>query len=206
MHVPTLSACVIVALSLGALSMQDAKPKRFTHAVSKDADGGWARYMETMKPGPAHERLKELVGSYDLVMRVTMEPGKPPTESAGSSEIGWLTEGKWLQEAWQGSMMGMEIKGTSILGYDNFKQRYVWCKVDSMQTAMTTASGHFDRTGDHLTLWGTIDEPLTPEQDKQVKYVYRGYGQDKFILEVHDMMIGETDTKVIEIEYRRKKR
>jgi len=74
-----------------------------------------------------------------------------------------------------------------------------------LQTCIAGAFGHFDSSGDNLILWGTIDEPMTPEQDKQVKYVYRGFGQDKFVLEVHDMMIGEANTKVLEIEYRKRK-
>jgi hypothetical protein len=46
---------------------------------------------------------------------------------------------------------------------------------------------------------------MTPEQDKCVKYVYRGFGKDKLAFEVHDMMIGESNTKVVEIEWARKK-
>jgi len=38
-----------------------------------------------------------------------------------------------------------------------------------------------------------------------VRYIYRGFGQDKWTLEVHDMMIGESNTKVLEFEYARKK-
>ena len=78
--------------------------------------------------------------------------------------------------------------------------------IDSFQTCMNSASGLFDQQGDHLTLWGMLDEPMTPEQDKQVKYVYRNFGQDKWTLEIHDMMIGESNTKVFEVEYRRKKK
>ena len=46
---------------------------------------------------------------------------------------------------------------------------------------------------------------MTPEQDKQVKYVFRNFGQDQFVLEVHDMMIGESNTKVLEFAYTRRK-
>ncbi|MBL8802274.1 MAG: DUF1579 family protein [Planctomycetes bacterium] len=201
----TLAFASLATLSAGALWLQEQKPKRFTHPTSKDADGGMARWMATMKPGPAHARLAELVGKYDTTMRMWMAPGQPPMEEKGSAEFVWFAEGKWLQENWTMTMMGQPSKGLSILGYDNFKERYVWSKVDSLQTCITGAFGHFDQSGDNLILWGTIDEPMTPEQDKQVKYVYRGFGQDKFVLEVHDMMIGEANTKVLEIEYRKRK-
>jgi hypothetical protein len=189
-----------IAAAPAPMHLQEQKTERFTHPISKDADGGMARWMATMKPGPAHERLKELIGTYEVTMRMSMGP-----EAKGTSEITWFAEGKWLQESWSVPMMGHESKGLTILGYDNFKERYVWTKVDSLQTTLPQASGHFDQSGDNLILWGTIDEPMTPEQDKQVKYVYRGFGKDKFVLEVHDMMIGETNTKVLELEYVRKK-
>lgn len=201
----TLAFVSLTTVSAGALWMQDAKAKRFTHPQPKDPSAAMARWMETMKPGAAHERLKELLGNYEITMRMWMAPGQPPMETVGSSQVTWFAEGKWLQENWSMEMMGQATKGMSILGYDNFKERYVGTKVDSMQTCITGAFGHFDASGDNLILWGTIDEPMTPEQDKQVKYVYRGFGQDKFVLEVHDMMIGESNTKVLEFEYRRKK-
>jgi len=201
----TIAAILLATFGLGALWMQDTKPQRFTHPMSKDADGGMARWIQTMQPSAAHARLKELLGTYEVTMRMRMMPGEPAMESKGTAEIGWFAEGKWLQSTWDIEMMGQAVRGIDHLGYDNFKERYVWCKVDSMQTSIQTASGHFDRSGDDLILWGTIDEPMTPEQDKQVKYVYRGFGKDTFTLEVHDMMIGESNTKVLEFVYARKK-
>jgi len=206
MQTLALASVSLVAVAFGALWMQDTKPERFTHPVSKDADGGMSRWMKTMQPSAAHARLTELLGSYDVTMKMQMAPGQPAAESKGTAEFAWFAEGKWLQETWSMDMMGQKVKGIGHLGYDNFKERYVWCKVDSMQTSMQFASGHFDKSGDNLILWGTIDEPMTPEQDKQVKYVYRGFGKDKFSLEVHDMMIGETDTKVLEFVYTRRKK
>jgi hypothetical protein len=194
-----------LAFAAGALLTQDAKPARFTHPVSKDADGGMARWMGTFKPGPAHARLKEILGNYEVTLRMRMDPSKPPAESKGTAEISWLVEGKWL--LWKSSidMFGQKVNSTTLVGYDNFKERYVTAKVDSLQTTLDTSSGHFDQSGDNLILWGTIDEPMTPEQDKLVRYIYRGFGQDKWTLEVHDMMIGESNTKVLEFEYARKK-
>jgi hypothetical protein len=206
MQVVTLSVLSLAGFVLGALWMQEAKTERFTHPVSKDADGGMARWMQTLQPSAAHKRLGEVLGTYDVTMKMYMAPDAPPMESKGTAEISWFAEGKWLQENWSIEMMGQKVKGIGHLGYDNFKERYVWSKIDSMQTCMNTAFGHFDKSGDNLILWGTIDEPMTPEQDKQVKYVTRGFGQDKFTLEVHDMMIGESNTKMLEFVYARKKK
>ncbi len=205
MQLLSLAALSIAAISTTAWWVQDAKQQRFTHPVSKDADGGMARWMEVCKPSAAHDRLKEMLGNYDVTMRMWMDPTQPPMESKGTNEVSWLIEGRWLLSKGTIDMMGQPVTLISILGYDNFKQRYVWCKVDSMQTTLDTAFGLFDQSGDNLILWGTIDEPMTPEQDKQVRHIFRGYGKDKCVLEVHDMMIGESNTKVLEFDYVRKK-
>jgi hypothetical protein len=206
MQLATLASVLsVTALTSGLLWMQDTKPQRFTHPLSKDADGGMARWMQTCKPGPAHERLAELLGTYETVTRISMGAGKP-MELKGTAECSWLAEGKWLQIKLAGMLMnGKPGTGLWLLGYDNFKERYVSSMLDSMQTCLNGASGHFDQSGDNLILWGTIDEPATPEQDKMVKYVYRGYGKDAFVFEIHDMMIGESNTKVVEIAFTRKK-
>ena len=205
MQALTFTACSLAVFSVAALSMQAAKQERFSHPVSKDPDGGMARWMQVCTPSAAHARLQELVGNYDVTVRMSMGNGGTSPESKGTCEFTWLVEGKWLTSKWNVDFMGQKDRITTILGYDNFKERYVWCKVDSMQTTLETASGLFDKSGDNLILWGTIDEPMTPEQDKQVKYVFRNYGKDKWTLEIHDMMIGETGTKVLEFELARKK-
>jgi len=204
MKILTLAAFLSVAALSSAAVLQEEKPKRFTHAQPKSMEEGMARWMETLKPGPGHARLAELLGTYDVTMRMWMMPGGPATESQGVDEITWFAEGKWLQSSSSIAMFGQQVNGLAILGYDNFKERYVSTKVDSMQTTINSAFGHFDQSGDNLILWGTIDEPMTPEQDKQVKYVYRGFGKDTFVLEIHDMMIGESNTKVLEFEYVRR--
>jgi len=201
---PLVPLLAVTALATGILWTQQTE--RFTHPVPKNMEEGMARWMQTCKPGPAHARLKELLGDYDLVTRIQMAPGAPPMELKSQGTFSWLAEGKWLKLEYSGMMMnGKPGSGLWILGYDNFKERYVATMVDSMQTCMNDASGHFDASGDDLFLWGTIDEPMTPEQDKTVKYVFRGFGKDHFVFEVHDMMIGETDTKVVEIAFDRRK-
>jgi hypothetical protein len=164
------------------------------------------RWQKACEVKPQHKRLGALVGKWDVTMRMWMAgPGLKPAESKGSSEIKWLVENKWVQGSTSFTMMGMPITTTMILGYDGYKQRYVASYVDSFQTDLRTASGIFTKEDKDLVLWGFMDEPMTPESDKMVKYVYRNLGQDSWTFEVHDMMIGETNTKVAEFEFKRAK-
>jgi hypothetical protein len=92
-----------------------------------------------------------------------------------------------------------------IMGYDNFKMSYVTSMVSTFDTAMLHSEGDLAQDGNTLITYGTLDEYLTGEHDKMVKYVWRLVSDDKVVMEVHDLPIGETNTKVIEVVSTRKK-
>jgi hypothetical protein len=54
-------------------------------------------------------------------------------------------------------------------------------------------------------MYGTLDEYLSGEHDKMVKYVYRFVSADEIVFEVHDLPIGEVNTQVMEFRFTRKK-
>ena len=157
-------------------------------------------------PGKPHEALKPLEGKWSSVTKMWMAgPDSPATESQGVAEYKWILGGRYLQETFEGRLMGMPYNGIGLLGYDNYKKKYTSCWVDSASTSMLTSEGLLDRTGKVLTFFGTMDEWLTGEHDKAVKYVFRIINDDKHVFEVHDLGIVDGDkenTKVIEITAR----
>lgn len=175
-------------------------------ADPKDAAANMAAMMEKAKrftqPGEQHKALEKFLGKWSIEMRIFMA-GKPTAPEKGTAEFSWLMAGRWMKSEWKGSMMGMPMEGFMILGYDNFKQSYVSTSISSADTAMTHAEGDMDPSGKALLSYGTLDEYLTGEHDKMVKYVWRFPSNDKMTLEVHDLPIGEKNTKVIEISYTR---
>jgi len=81
----------------------------------------------------------------------------------------------------------------------------VQTSVTDFDTAMNRMEGDMDPSGKSLLLYGTLDEYLTGEHDKMVKYVYRFDSADRITLEVHDLPIGEHNTKVVEWIFERVK-
>jgi len=102
-------------------------------------------------------------------------------------------------------MMGMPMTGMGVTGYDNFDKKYVSFWIDNLSTAMYLSEGSIDPAGKVLSLYGKMDEPMTGEHDKNVKYVSRVVDPDKFVFEIHDLAIPEPNTKVVEVVYTRKK-
>ena len=164
--------------------------------------------MEKMQamtsPGPQHKALERFLATWTTSSRITMAgfDGEP---AMGESTFDWLMEGRWLQLRGTSTLMGRPYDIYSIIGYDNFKQSYVWTQVTSLDTAMLRSEGDMDPGGKAILFYGTLDEYLTGEHDKMVKTVWRFINDDRIVLEIHDLPIGEKNTKVIEMTFDRKK-
>ncbi len=171
--------------------------------------GDMAAMMEKAKrftqPGPHHEVLKRFLGKWTIETRFFMG-GQATPPAAGTAEFTWLMEGRWVQSRSTGAMPMMgPLETFTLLGYDNFKQSFVGTHVSTMDTSMTHWEGDMDPSGRALIAYGTLDEYLTGEHDKMVKYVWRFPADDTLVLEVHDLPIGENHTKVVEVAYKRQK-
>jgi len=132
-------------------------------------------------------------------------PGAAPVITKGSSTYSWVLGGRYLRQDMKGEMMGMPLEGFGYTGYDNYNKKYVGFWIDNSSTAMFTYSGYVDQTGKVFTFYGTMDEWMTGENGKPVKYVTRILSRDKNVFEIHDLAIGGADTKVVEMTYTRKK-
>ena len=162
-----------------------------------------AKAQKFTQPGENHKLLEKMIGKWGTETRLVMG-GKRGRAEKGTSETTSLIEGRWVQSVAKGTMFGKPTESVSIFGYDNFKQSYVMTFVSSMDTAMLRAEGDMDPGGKVLIAYGTLDEYLTGEHDKMVKYVWRFKSDDEILFEIHDLPIGEKNTQVIEIVYKRK--
>lgn len=168
-----------------------------------DTKAMMALWEKVGTPGPAHKRLEALVGKWDYKMKAWMAPGAPPDESSGVSEFKWVLGKRFLQAESSGTFMKMPYESLWLLGYDNFKKKYVMNYMDNMTTAMIGGTGVTSPDGKTITLFGVMDEWMTDEHDKPVKYVMRLSNKDNWSFEIHDLSLGET--KAIELVYTRKK-
>lgn len=187
--------------ALAALCALTLAPARQSEADMKKMMEQAARFTQ---PGEAHKPLERFLGEWTTETRMFMGDQGGPAE-AGTAKFRWRLDGRVVEADWAGSMMNMPVKGATWLGYDNFKMSYVMTAIHSFDTAMAHAEGDMTRDGKSLLLYGTIDEYLTGEHDKMVKYIWRFPSADKMVFEVHDLPIGETGTKVVEVQYTRVK-
>lgn len=196
-----ISACYFAA---SAETRQQPGQPPSQEQMAKEMAEMMAKAKKFTQPGEHHEALKRFLGKWDMETQV-FAAGQAMPGSKGSMECSWLMDGRWLKIEGNGALMGMPYEMFMIVGYDNFKQSYVTTSIQSIDTAMTHSEGDIDPSGKALITYGTLDEYLTGEHDKMVKYVWRFISDDEVTFEVHDLPIGENNTKVMEFRMTRAK-
>lgn len=194
----------VVAIASGLLI------NSFQAAEQKAATGG-APYMEAMMkkmeelsaPGPEHKVLASMVGEWDTEARCFMAgPDTPATVTKGTCKSTMILGGRYLQEEFQGDMMGRKYVGKGLTGYDKFNRKYVNIWIDDMGTGIFMSEGTSDASGKVLTFNGKMDDPATGAKAKPMRLVTRILSPDKRVFEMYDLARGES--KAMEITYTRK--
>lgn len=158
-------------------------------------------YQKLAAPGEPHRQLASLVGSWTTQTKEWMEPGKPPMESTGSSVFTMLLEGRFLQQKYQGAMMGQPYSGIGITAYDNLGKRYVSTWMDSMSTGIFIMEGTASPDGKTITLHGQHDEPGGGTMTHRAIWKIVDHNTQTF--EMYGAHDGGQETKMLEITYSR---
>jgi hypothetical protein len=132
-----------------------------------------------------------------------MTPDGPPIVNKGSAKVGWILGGRFVQEDFSGEFVGKPFHGIGTTGFDNVKKKYVGSWVDDMGTGMFISEGTADEQGKLFTFHGKMDDPMTGQKNKPVKFVIRILDPDKHTFEMHDLTLGEK-SKTMEMTYTRK--
>jgi hypothetical protein len=197
----TIAIAGALVLAGADAASQENAPKQPSPAEMQEMMKKW---QEIATPGPAHRVFDNLVGKWETTSSMWWSKDSPPQQSKGTSDVRWIMDGRYVLEEVSGDMMGMAWKGMGVTGYDNFKKKYVFTFLDNMGTAILTGEGDFDAKNNVLTSYGKMDEPLTGEKNKTVKYVTRVISKDKHVFEIYDLVGTPHEFKVIEMVYTRK--
>lgn len=159
-----------------------------------------AAFLKASTPGPQHEILKSQVGTWTVKNTLYMGPGDPQISQA-TAEITSILGGRFLQEKYSGSMMGMPFQGIGLTGYDNVRKIYVGAWMDSLSTGITIAEGTADASGKTITWTGSTTDPMTgkPTTIRMVTALSDSSRSIEFY-EIHE---GKED-KTMEMVYTRK--
>ena len=189
------------AVSQDKPAAKDKKGK--DQAGAPDMEAMMKKWEAAATPGPAHKALEPLVGEWEVASKWYMAPDAPPMESKGTSSIRWILGGRFLHDDYAGDLMGKRMKGLGLTGYDNLKKKYVGVWVDEGGTGIFTNEGTADAAGKVFTFHGKMDDPMTGEKDKEMKFILRILSPDKHTFEMHDLSKGNKSL-FAEMSYTRK--
>ncbi len=197
-----LLALIVLTLPYAALAQDDGSAGKPHPEI--DMQEMMRIWQEVATPGEQHRYMDNLVGRWKTKTRVWMQgPGSPPMETEGTAEYKWILDGHYMLMETDGELMGQPHQGMGLMGYDNYRKQYTNTWLDNMSTAVYSSCGNFDPSGKVLTMYGSMDEPMTGEIGKTSKYVVRIIDDNKHIFEIHDPIFGEGKTKVMEMVYTR---
>ena len=190
------AACLVVA-STFAQGRESARP------TAPDAEAAAAMRQKISAPSRAHKRLDVFAGVWAARMSLWMDPAEPPAISEGTFEQKWILDGRFLQQTYQGELMGRPFSGIGYLGYDNYLKKYISTWMDSAGTTIYTRTGWFDSEGRTLTLTGEVDDYVrgksVPVRDRLTIV-----SPAEFVLETWEPGPDGGDYKVMEVRYTRK--
>jgi hypothetical protein len=159
-------------------------------------------YQKLATPGEPHKQLASLAGSWTTQTKEWMEPGKPPSESTGSVEMKMLLDGRFLQQEFNGNMMGQPFSGIGITGYDNLRKRYISNWIDTMGTGIFSMEGTASADGKTITLKGQHAEPGGGQMTHRA--VWKIVDSNTQTFDMYGTHKGGKEMKVMEILYTRK--
>jgi hypothetical protein len=199
----------ISLLCLSLLVLPSALADDKAAAASKPAaamsqDDMMKAWIAFATPGAPHKALEMTVGSWDVKTKMWMAPGAPPQETAGTSENKMILGGRYLEQRYEGTMMGQPFSGIGVTGFDNYRKKFVSTWVDSMGTGIMSMAGTADKTGKVITSWGSMDDPAE-KRTMKAKTVVTIVDADHHTYESWHALADGKMTKDLEIHYTRKK-
>ncbi len=204
-------AGILSLLLLSPQARAEDKPKEAAKAAKPAKPAAAMSQDEMMKawtafgtPGAPHKALEGLVGSWDVKSKFWMAPGAPPTESTGTSENKMILGGRYLEQRYEGTMMGGPFSGIGVTAFDNYKKKFVSTWVDSMGTGIMMMTGTFDKAGKVITSWGMMDDPAE-KRTMKAKTAVTLVDADHHTYESWHAGPDGKMTKDLEISYTRKK-
>jgi hypothetical protein len=157
--------------------------------------GAAVRGQQPATPGPEHELLKKMVGTWDTTMKM-----HGVGESKGTCVYKMELGGLWLVSHFEGDVGGHKFSGRGMDTYDAGKKKYVGLWIDSMSTSPMVMEGGYDAAKKTLSMSG--EGPGMDGKTERFKAVSSMPDADTIDFA---MYMGDGKEPAFTIQYKRKK-
>lgn len=160
-------------------------------------------WMEYMTPGWAHEMMAKSVGKWNTKSTFWQYPGAEPMMSEGTSEAEMILGGRYFRAFHKGNVMGMEMNGINLMGYDNMQKQFNAIWIDNMGTGIATANGKYNEETKSIEMKGTMVDPMAGGE-VEYRQVLKMIDDDNHLFEMY-MMADGNEFKSFVMTYTRQK-
>ena len=192
----TALAGVVLSLAVSAAGQEKAT-KTASDEARKEA------LENAMTPGEGQKRLEFLVGTFDVKVRVWLDPSKPPVESSATAVSTWVLGNRYVQQMMSGFIGDEPWSGIMYAGFDNVTRKYVSTYMDTGSTGMEWYTGNLDAAGTHGKMTATIADELTGKPETLELRLTIAANGDR-VTELWQEDSGKM-FKVVELQFSRKK-
>jgi hypothetical protein len=156
----------------------------------------WAQNSDPMSV------LKKEAGVWDCEVRFYPDPNGQPTLSK-AVETNTMVGDVWMVSDFKGEMAGAAFHGSSQMGYDPQKKKYIGSWIDSAGPYPTAMEGTYDSAKKTLTIVGIGKDPTGTEMKMKLVTVYKEKDTRTMSMFIESPS-GEW-MRMMEVDYQRKK-
>jgi hypothetical protein len=182
-----------------ALAQSGSQQPQMTPEQQKEMEA----YMKAGTPGPQHQALAAMAGTYDVKVKSWHAPDAPPAEDTGTAKRSMTLGGRVLAEDFNASMMGQPFTGHGMTGYDNVTGKYWSTWNDSMSTGIMLSEGTCDAQAKSCTFTGSWNDPIKKTPIK-ARMTSKWTSPTTEVFEMYAPGPDGKETKMMEITYTKK--
>jgi serine/threonine protein kinase len=160
------------------------------------------KYMKAATPGPEHQEMAKLAGTWKLDVTQWLTPGATPEKSTATAEFESILGGRYMQQKVHGEMGGQPFEGMGYEGFDNVSKERFGTWIDNMSTGSMLTHGKCAVGAKTCTLTGSMNDPLTGKLCK-VREVITRKGDNSFTFDMYGPDQTGKEFQMMQIVYTR---
>lgn len=165
-----------------------------------------AEYMKLAQPGPEHEMLAKLTGTWNMTVTVWPAPGAGPMIFGGTGQNEMILGGRFLQMTSVSGEGEMRTETLHFIGFDRRYNEFISAGFDTWGTYFVTARGPQDKETGRIVMSGEDFDPVAGFT-QVYDYIILIQGEDKMTFSVvfknPELTGGADEFKMVEIVYER---
>ena len=162
----------------------------------------WAQGEPAAKSDPSHDRLRALVGDWNVDVVYVLAGNE--RRSTAQMHAEWILNRHFVRQEYAAPMGQSVLNTLQVVGYDPVRRKFTILKMDSLDDAMLYGEGDISADGRVVTLTGERSDMMT-RTTARLRQVLTLTDDDHFTLEWYLASKDGSEAKTVTMVHTRKK-